>query len=339
MRGTLSRYKSIFIDEDYPSFIDKYLATKSLTRLSHVTFFCGCDYTNLFSPKCMYTRLDHSVNVAHMTWHFTHDKGETIAALLHDIGTPCFAHCIDYLMGDYTDQESSERNIADVAKLDSELMECLVIDGIDAEDLRNLSVYPVLENKSPRLCTDRLDGVLATVAIWLHIDSLSDVKAVYNDMTILTNRLGRREIGFRSIKMAEKFAVMSVDYSTIMQRNSDKYTMQYIADVVKLLIDRGLLTMDDLYVMQEDEIIELLDRNIASWQTFRKATHVISSDDKPDGYYVSISTKKRRTIPVVQVGRACKRVTEVSAKAKKAYSRLGAYRDVRYAHVAGIREL
>ena len=182
MRGTLSRYKSIFIDGDYPSFIDKYLTTKSLTRLGRITFFCGCDYTNLFSPKCMYTRLDHSVNVAHMTWRFTHDKRETIAALLHDIGTPCFAHCIDYLMGDYTDQESSERNIADVAKFDSELMNCLAIDGINAEDLRDLSVYPVLENKSPRLCTDRLDGVLATVAIWLHIDSLSDVRAVYNDM-------------------------------------------------------------------------------------------------------------------------------------------------------------
>ncbi len=38
-----------------------------------------------------------------MTWHFTHDKKETIAVLLHDVGTPCFAHCIDYVFGDYRD--------------------------------------------------------------------------------------------------------------------------------------------------------------------------------------------------------------------------------------------
>ena len=91
----MDEYLNIFIDKEYPTFIDKYLNTKTLNRLKNITQFCGCDYTKLYSPKFLYTRFNHSLVVAHMTWHFTHQKDETIAALLHDVGTPCFAHCID----------------------------------------------------------------------------------------------------------------------------------------------------------------------------------------------------------------------------------------------------
>ena len=121
----MHEYLQVFIDEEYPEFIDKYLNTKTLNRLRSVTQFCGSDYTNLYSPRFLYTRFDHSLVVAHMTWHFTHDKKETIAALLHDIGTPCFAHCIDYVFGDYMQQESSERSIATVVQEDQELQSYL----------------------------------------------------------------------------------------------------------------------------------------------------------------------------------------------------------------------
>ena len=109
----MNEYLQLFIDEEYPYFIDKYLDTKTLNRLKYVTQFCGCDYTDLYSPLFLYTRYDHSLVVAHMTWHFTHNKKETIAALLHDVGTPCFAHCIDYVFGDYLKQETSEKKITD----------------------------------------------------------------------------------------------------------------------------------------------------------------------------------------------------------------------------------
>ena len=93
-------YLAIFIDEEYTDFLDKYTTTSTLKRLKYVTQFCGCDYTKLYSPLFKYTRFNHSLVVAHMTWHFTHDKKETIVALLHDIGTPCFAHTIDLFLGD-----------------------------------------------------------------------------------------------------------------------------------------------------------------------------------------------------------------------------------------------
>jgi len=57
----MNEYINLFIDEWYPDFIDKYLTTKTLERLKHVTQFCGCDYTNLYSPLLLYTRFDHSL--------------------------------------------------------------------------------------------------------------------------------------------------------------------------------------------------------------------------------------------------------------------------------------
>ncbi len=63
----MKEYLDIFIDKEYPTFIDKYIKTDTLERLKHITQFCGCDYTKLYSPLFKYTRLDHSLVVAHMT--------------------------------------------------------------------------------------------------------------------------------------------------------------------------------------------------------------------------------------------------------------------------------
>ena len=127
----MEEYVKLFIDESYPNFIDKYLTTETLKRIKHVSQFCGCDYTNLYSPLFFYTRFDHSRVVALMTWHFTHDKKATIAALLHDVGTPCFAHCIDYVFGDYMNQETSEKSINEMIQTDTVLLQYLKEDGIE----------------------------------------------------------------------------------------------------------------------------------------------------------------------------------------------------------------
>lgn len=181
----MEEYLKLFIDDDYPYFIDKYLNTKTLRRIKYVTQFCGSDYTNLYDPLFLYTRYDHSVIVAHITWHFTHDKKATIAALLHDVGTPCFAHTIDYVFGDFIKQESSEKDIVTLIKQDQELMEYLKEDGVSLDDLKDLKRYSILEQDSPNLCADRLDGVLHTCYIWLHTHSLGEVKDIINNIYVL----------------------------------------------------------------------------------------------------------------------------------------------------------
>lgn len=336
----MKEYLNIFIDKDYPIFIDKYLKTKTMSRLKYITQFCGCDYTDLYSPLFLYTRYDHSLVVAHMTWHFTHNKKETIVSLLHDIGTPCFAHCIDYVFGDYLNQESSEKKLSDMVKKDAKLLSYLKDDDIALDELDDISAYHILENKSPKLCTDRLDGVLHTCYVWVHTHSLEKIKKVYDDMTTFPNEKGDLEIGFNSAKVAEEFVAMVYNYAKELQGNTDKYVSLYISKIVKLAIEKKLITLEDLYTKKEKDICQIFCDNFSSWRKFNNAKMLVRTEIKPHNvFYISYKTKKRNTIPLVKSANGVKRLNEVSPKAQKIYEELDDYTDSNYAYVKEIDTL
>jgi len=336
----MNDYTKIFIDKCYPSFLDKYLSTKTLNRLKHITQFCGCDYTRLYSPLFLYTRFDHSLTVAHMTWHFTHDKKETIVALLHDVGTPCFAHCIDCVFGDYINQESSEKNIVDILKQDKTILECLKEDGVSLDDIEDLSNYHILENKSPKLCTDRLDGVLHTCYIWLHTHTLEQIKEVYDNIIVLKNEDGIREIAFKNIKTAEKFVSMVYIYAKELQGNTDKYVTKYVAEIVQQSFKQKLISIEDLYTKKEEDLCGIFNNNFASWKTFTKADFLNRTDIEPQNkFYISFKIKKRNVIPLVNTTNGAKRIIELSNKAKKIYEDLKNYKDTKYAYIEEIEKI
>lgn len=336
----MDQYLNIFIDDDYPKFIDKYLTTNSLKRLKHITQFCGCDYTNLYSPLFKFTRFDHSLVVAHMTWHFTHNKKETIIALLHDIGTPCFAHCIDYVLGDYITQESSEKDLIEMINKDKKIQRYLKEDNLTIKELNDYSQLHILENKSPKLCTDRLDGVLHTCYIWLNTHSLEQIKEVYNNMTVLKNEKNDPEIGFNDIDIAEKFVSMVHNYTKEFQKNTDKYVMKYISEKVKLSVTKGLISLEDLYTKKEEDLCNIFNKNFVSWKIFNKSKNIKRSDNRPENrFFISLESKKRNTIPLVRTTNGNKRIDEISNHAKKIYDKLKKYKDSTYAYIEEIKIL
>ena len=79
-----------------------------MLKQQYISTMCGKNYTKLFNIDYYYSSLDHSIAVALIVWHFTHDKKQTLAGLFHDIATPSFKHCVDFLNGDYMNQESIE---------------------------------------------------------------------------------------------------------------------------------------------------------------------------------------------------------------------------------------
>lgn len=335
----MQEYLKLFIDNEYPEFIDKYLNTKSLTRLKYVSQFCGCDYSKLYNPLFFFSRFDHSLVVAHMTWHFTKSKEETIAALLHDIGTPCFAHTIDYVFGDYLKQESSEKDIVDLIKKDDELLSYLKQDNINIENLKDLSKYPILENKSPRLCADRLDGVLHTCYIWLHTHSLKDIKEVFDNIVILKNEDGIKELGFKDKDICEKFVLMTEIYAKKLQACETKYIMKYISEIVKKAFNNSLFTLDDLYSKKEEEIINILNKNFESWKIFNNTEKIVRSDKEPSQFHANVETKKRNVIPLVKINNNFLRINEVSLQSEQIYLDLKNYKDTKYAYIEAIKNI
>lgn len=332
----MDEYQNIFIDEEYPTFLDKYFETKTLSRLKNVTQFCGCDYTKLYNPRFLYTRFDHSKTVAYMTWHFSKDKKATLMALFHDVGTPCFAHCIDYVFGDYISQESSEESVARVLSRDSKLLEYLEMDGCTLKDFEDDKKYPILENSSPRLCTDRLDGVLHTAYIWVATHELEDIENVFNDLVVLKNEDGLDEIGFKTEDAALSFAKMVYIYSTELQGNRSKYTSMFVAELVKLSFQKGLLSKNDLYTKREDELISIFEKNFISWEKFTKAKKVCSTKTLPAKFYIHYETKKRNVIPLVETPSGPKRLDVISKRALDIYEKFERFKELPYSFVEEI---
>ena len=58
----------------FPKWLLEYINTKEMQRIGTINLSCGTCYSKMCSYKYWYSNLDHSVGVALIIWHFTHDK-------------------------------------------------------------------------------------------------------------------------------------------------------------------------------------------------------------------------------------------------------------------------
>lgn len=333
----LEQYQTM-LTSVYPSFIEPYLELEMMQKLKTRGQFCGADYTKIFSPRYLYTRFDHSVTCALMTWHFTHDKIKTLSALLHDTRTPAFSHCIDYVKGDYEKQESSELGLEKLLFSSKELLQLLKKDGISITDILPITKHSIVDIERPGICVDRLDGVLHTNLIWLQTWNLEDIKTVYQDMKVLKNEFGKEEIGFTNIEKAEYFYQGAHTYSIALQRNEDKLMMQLIADVLKSLVQEGTITIEQFYLLSEMEIIDIIKKSNQKelWHIFSKAKTIERSELCPKNSLYTIQsfkTKKRYVIPLCEYHGNIVRLNEISILCSKLLKEYEEYQDSKYAYI------
>ncbi len=340
-REELEKYYQILC-HDYPTFLDKYIETKMMQRLATIGQFCGSDYTNLYNCRYWYSRLDHCVACALMTWHFTGDKKQTLAALFHDSGTPIFSHCVDYLLEDYINQESAEINIKEVLLNSLEILNLLKEDHVLLEDVIDIERYSIVENKKPKICVDRLEGVLHTGLIWHQFWQLEDIKEIYDDIVVLNNEDNELEIGFGDLKIADKFFEGVFYYGIALQKNEDKFMMQFIADCLRELLDKKI-DFASLYTMSEKEAIDLFlsDQEIRDkWLVFVNADKLCRSDEKSNQYYsVSVDCKKRFVVPLVIDNGKVGRLDQVSKRCKNLISEYLNFNDSKYSYLEGIEKI
>ena len=241
--------------KNMPKFLVKYLDTPCLKRLKKVGYFCGMDYAskNIYNFKEYITRYDHSLTVALLTWKCTHDKESTLAGLFHDISTPCFSHVIDYMNKDYENQESTEQYTEDILKNDKYLIECLKQDNINVEDIINFKKYSIVDNERPKLCADRLDGVILTGMSWTKNIQSNDIDNILNDLDIFDN-----EIGFRSKEIAYKVVEVSKSIDIYCHSNEDNYMMELLATITRYGINKGYITYKELYISNEEDVLNKL---------------------------------------------------------------------------------
>ena len=257
----LEHYLNLLDYQNIPPFLYKYLKAPSLNRLKGIGYFCGMDYASkdIYQFREYITRFDHSLTVALLTYKLTHDKKATVAGLFHDIATPCFSHVIDYMNHDYENQESTEMYTERIIYNDAYLLSCLKEDNIPVSDIINFKQYPVVDNNRPKLCADRLDGVILTGIGWTKNLTLDDITNILNDVCLLKDENGNDEIGFRSYDIAKKVVETSEEIDIFCHSKEDNYMMELLAAITKYAINKGYISYDELYILIEDDLFNKLD--------------------------------------------------------------------------------
>ena len=295
-------------NDNFPLFIDELIETPEFKRLSNVGMNCGCEYTSfpIFSKGKDYTRYNHSIGVALIIWHFTKDIKQSIAGLLHDISSPVFAHVVDFLNGDHETQESTEEKTQEIIENSIEIQKILKKYNLTTQDVYDYHIYPIADNDSPLLSADRLEYTLGN-AFYYGFKSLDEIKNIYDDLVVSKNEFGQDEISFKTLNKAIEFTSVSILNSKVYTADYDRFSMQYLADLLKLAVDKNVININDLYTTENEVIMKLeKDEDIKSmWDDFRSFSQVLTSKEKPKkGYWVNIPAKKRYINPqVVSQGR------------------------------------
>lgn len=318
------------LSPDYPDFINKYTELPLLQRLKGIGLLCGTDWTSLYKNRFYYSRLDHSIGVALIIWHFTKNKAQTIAGLLHDVSTPVFSHVSDFRKGDALTQTVTEEDNEGMIKSDQALNKLLMEDGLSVEDVKDYHKYPVADNEIPQLSADRLEYMFPS-GMALHGSwTLEEIERCYNDIKILQNEEGLPELGFCTNEIAELYCQKVCMTGHILQLNENKLCLNLLGEVMNLAVKQKILAETDFMTLSESKIIQKLEEKFSEsksnkndavkdefrdklncdsrlfrlYKTFRTMTK-IEHTDKPlfaDEYYnISLKVKQRYINPLVKI--------------------------------------
>lgn len=287
-----------------PDFLIKYLDTPSLIRLKKIGYFCGMDYASkdIYNFSTYISRYTHSLTTALLTYKISSDRKATLAGLFHDVGTPCFSHVIDYMNKDYANQESTEEYTERIILSDSYLKQCLLKDGVSANEIIDFKKYSLVDNTRPKLCADRLDGIMLNSFGWTKIISKQDIKDILNSITIYINEEGKEEIGFTNYEVASRVVELSDTIDRYCHSNEDNYMMELLARITKYALDNGYTTYDGLYRYDEEYVFGLL-------YSIR--------DRVLEEYLLEFTTKKKEDIPTTKLPNLKARVLKPLVNSKR----------------------
>ena len=300
------------LEPNFPEWLNEYIDTKELLSQQYISITCGTIYSSLFESDFFFSSLDHAVAVALIVWHFTHDKKQTLSGLFHDIATPAFKHCVDFLNGDYMNQESTEDLTTEIIKNSKEIMSLLKRDNIEVSEIDNYHLYPIADNDTPKLSADRLEYSLSNALFTYKLLDLQSIKEIYDDIEIQNNEENEIEIGFKNKKIARNFVKITSRLSIIYREDRTRYSMQFIADILKRLSNEGKILKKDLYELKESEVINIIESSKYKkiFNLWKNAKKVKISKEKPEKvYYVHHKAKVRYIDPLFngeRISKCCK---------------------------------
>lgn len=307
----------------FPEWLFGYIDTPEMQRLSGISMLCGTDYSKIYNYESFNSTLNHSVGVALIIWNFTKDKKQTLAGLFHDIATPTFKHCIDFMNGDSEHQESTEERTEQIIKNSKTIMNLLNRDNIKIEEISNYHIYPIADNDTPKLSADRFEYTFSNGLFLYNAWNLNEVSKYYNDIIILKNEDGIEELGFKTPQICKEYLHKILPIFANYDSDNNRTVMQFFADIIKSINIKGYVTIDDLYKLSDKDIINKIkncnDSYIKeSFAKFQNATSVFGSEMPVNNKYcINVKGKKRYIIPLTQSNGKAYRINEIDETANE----------------------
>lgn len=310
------------LSPEFPEWLSDYIDTPQMQRLSGVSMVCGTDYSPIFHYPFFQHTLNHSIGVSLILWHFTKDKVQTLAGLFHDIASPSFKHCIDFMNGDAKTQESTEEKTESILKDSKEITDLLTRDNISVEDICDFAKYPLANNPTPRLSADRFEYTFSNGLFLYEAWDLPKIKEFYHNIVIVKNEDGLDEFGFQDSSLCEEYVHMALPIFSHYHSDNNRTVMQFFADIIKSMHVKGYLSAQDLYTFSESEMIEKIlnceDSYLQeSFVKFQNATSVYGSDvEVKNKYCIHVNAKKRYTLPLTNWKNSVVRIDKISEQTK-----------------------
>ena len=284
----------IYLDE-MPVILQELIQCPSLQRIDEIDMNCGMQFSSfkLFKNIGSYSRLQHSIGVACIIYYFTQDIVQACAGLFHDISTPVFSHVVDFMMYDHLKQEYTENKITSILKSDSTLISTLKKYDIPLELVDDYHKYPIADNDSPNLSADRLEYTLGNMVNYGFTD-VSTLERLYKDLSVTMNEYGEQEICFKSLDLALEFTKYMWMCSSVYIADEDRFGMEYLASLLRDMLERKTCTLEDLYTT-EKEFISILNKDPigkSKFEIFTSFTSVRRCKEKEEGSF-KVDAKKR----------------------------------------------
>ena len=185
-------------------------------------------------------------------------------------------------------------------------------DNIKISEIDDYHIYPIADNDTPKLSSDRLEYSLSNALFTHELLDKEEIKEIYNDIEIQKNEENEIELGFRTKKIARKFVKVTSKLSIIYREDRTRYSMQLLADILKKLSEKNKISKKDLYELKESEVIKIIENSEYKeiFNIWKNASKIKTSIEKPKNvYYVHHGAKVRYIDPLLneqRISAACK---------------------------------
>lgn len=150
----------------------------------------------------------------------------------------------------------------------------------------------------------------------IFIQDSATLALIYNYDATGSKILSLSKIEVFDSKIDRNLEEMTSKLSIIYMEDRTRYSMQFIADILKKLNNEGKIKREDLYVLKETEIIDIIENSKYKevFTKWKKAKQILTSETPPKNvYFVHHGAKIRYIDPLING----ERISKINKKAQE----------------------